>query len=371
LQFSQIATILSESTNIPLDNAMRCLSLLLVLFSLSPALAQDKVKPTPPEGVLPTDDKGRPLNLDFETGDLRDWIVEGEAFKGQPIKGDTVFPRRADNKSQHQGNYWIGGFEKLQDKPQGSLASMPFKVTHPWGSFLVGGGPHVVTCVEIVRKDTSQVIVRASGFEVENLLREVVDLRPHLNKEIFVRLVDRHPGHWGHINFDDFRFHTEKPKFPARPKISPPADPDVLKFAGLPPEKAAQVMTVPEGFEVKLFAGEPDITQPIAFCLDDRARLWVVESRVYPQRKKSPGFLVEPQDGPGDRILIFEDSDGDGKFDKRTVFMEGLNLVSGIEVGFGGVWIGAAPYLLFVPVDDKDRAGTPKVLLDGCGFCRM
>ena len=54
-----------------------------------------------------------------------------------------------------------------------------------------------------------------------------------------------------------------------------------------------------------------------------------------------------------DRILIFEDTDGDGKFDKRTVFAEGLNLVSGLEVGFGGVWVGAAPYLLFIP--DRER----------------
>ena len=72
----------------------------------------------------------------------------------------------------------------------------------------------------------------------------------------------------------------------------------------------------------------------------------------------------------GDRILIFEDTDGDGKFDKRTVFMEGLNLVSGLEVGFGGVWIGAAPYFMFVPMrpgEDKP-AGPPQILLDGFGL---
>ncbi len=72
----------------------------------------------------------------------------------------------------------------------------------------------------------------------------------------------------------------------------------------------------------------------------------------------------------GDRILIFEDTNGDGVFDKRTVFMEGLNLVSGIEVGFGGVWIGAAPYLMYIPIDksgDKP-AGPPKILLDGWAY---
>jgi putative membrane-bound dehydrogenase-like protein len=134
---------------------------------------------------------------------------------------------------------------------------------------------------------------------------------------------------------------------------------DGYKYAGLPPAKAAAVMTVPEGFEVQLFAGEPDVRQPIAFCLDDRGRLWVAEAYSYPIRRSEKDAK--------DRILIFEDSDGDGKFDKRTVFMEGLNLVSGLEVGFGGVWIGAAPYLIFVPVKpgtDKP-AGKPQILLDG------
>src|SRR5262249_7793734 len=159
-------------------------------------------------------------------------------------------------------------------------------------------------------------------------------------KEIFIRLVDKHSGGWGHINFDDFRFHSEKPDVP--PRKPQAATPDVYKYAGLPPEKAAAAMTVPEGFTVTLFAGEPDVGQPIAMCLDDRGRLWVAEAYTYPVRA--------PEGQGKDRILIFEDTDGDGKFDKRTVFMEGLNLVSGLEVGFGGVWIGAAPYLLFVPV---------------------
>src|SRR5215475_5973549 len=89
-----------------------------------------------PDGVLPTGADGKPLNLDFETGTLKDWTAEGEAFKGQPIKGDTVAARRGDMKSQHQGTYWIGGYELSQDKPQGTLTSVSFKVTHPWASFL-------------------------------------------------------------------------------------------------------------------------------------------------------------------------------------------------------------------------------------------
>src|SRR6266851_254269 len=191
----------------------------------------------PPEGIQPVGADGKPLNLDFETGDLRDWTATGDAFKGQPIKGDTVFPRRSDNKSQHQGQYWIGGFEKFGDKPQGTLTAVPFKVTHPWGSFLVGGGPWPETCVEIIRKDNDQLIARVSGLEEENLKRVAVDLRPHMGKEIFIRLVDKHSGHWGHINFDDFRFHSEKPNVPERKAATPLPAPDEYKYAGLPPKK--------------------------------------------------------------------------------------------------------------------------------------
>ncbi len=312
----------------------------------------------PPQGVLPVGADGKPLNLDFETGTLKDWTAAGEAFKDQPIRGDTVVRRRGDMKSGHQGNYWIGGYERHGDPPQGTLTSIPFKVTHPWASFLVGGGPHPTTCVELVRKDTGRVFHRASGAEEENMRRGVVDLRPLRGKEIFIRLVDRHSGHWGHVNFDDFRFHSHKPRYPARKGVTP----DVYRYAGLPPQRAAEVMTVPEAFSVKLFAGEPDVRQPIALCLDDRGRVWVAEAYSYPVRR--------PDREAKDRIVIFEDTDGDGKFDRRTVFMEGLNLISGLEVGFGGVWIGAAPYLMFVPVkpgEDKP-AGPPRVLLDGWGY---
>ncbi len=328
-----------------------------LVFILCPSAAQTPAEP--PEGVLPAGADGIPLNLDFETGTLKDWAAAGDAFAGQPIKGDTVAARRGDMKSQHQGQFWIGGYERNGDAPQGTLTSVPFKVTHPWASFLVGGGPHETTCVELVRKDTGEVFSRSSGTEEENLRRVVADLRPYLGKEIFIRLVDRHSGHWGHVNFDDFRFHSTKPDVPQR---NVPQPPDVYKYAGLPPDKAASAMTVPEAFTVKLFAGEPDVHQPIALCLDDRGRVWVAEAYSYPIRR--------PDKEAKDRIVIFEDTDGDGTFDKRTVFMEGLNLVSGLEVGFGGVWIGAAPYLLFVPMKDgEDKpAGPAKVLLDGWAY---
>jgi putative membrane-bound dehydrogenase-like protein len=316
-------------------------------------------------GVLPVGKDGQPLNLDFETGTLKDWTPTGDAFNDQPVKGDTVHPRRGDMHSGHQGQYWIGTYERKGDKPTGTLTSVPFKVTHPWASFLVGGGPWPETCVELIMVPENEVFYRASGLEEEDMKREVVDLSKFVGKEIQIRLVDKHTGHWGHLNFDDFRFHQAKPDFPPRPKKEPPPPPDHYQHAGLPPQEAAAAMTVPEDFKVTLFAGEPDVMQPIAFALDDRGRLWVAEAFMYPKRYPSKGpLLPEAERKKGDRIVIFEDTDGDGKFDKKTTFIEGLNLVSGLEVGFGGVWVGAAPYLMFIPNKD-DKPGDIQILLDG------
>ncbi len=132
--------------------------------------------------------------------------------------------------------------------------------------------------------------------------------------------------------------------------------------AGLEPLAAAAQFTVPRGFSVDLIAGEPDLHQPVAFCFDQRGRLWIAEAHTYPQRAA---------DGQGkDVIRILEDADGDGRFESKKTFASGLNLVSGLEVGFGGVWIGAAPYLMFIPDEDGDDKpdSEPQILLDGFGY---
>lgn len=123
------------------------------------------------------------------------------------------------------------------------------------------------------------------------------------------------------------------------------------------PQKALEAITVPEGFEVTLFAGEPDVRQPVAMCFDDRGRIWVAESYSYKEWKKTGE----------DRILIFEDTDDDGVHDKRTVFWAKGNHVSGLTVGWGGVWVCSSPNLLFIPDRDGDDVpdGDPEIVLDG------
>ncbi len=118
-------------------------------------------------------------------------------------------------------------------------------------------------------------------------------------------------------------------------------------------------MTVPEGFTVEIVASEPQIMNPVAMCIDEKGRFWVTESFEYPRREPGPGK---------DRIKVLEDTDQDGKVDKVTVFAEGLNIPSGINVGHGGVWVANAPDLLFMQDTDGDlKADKTEVLLTGWG----
>ena len=320
-----------------------------------------------PEGTAPAAN-GRPLNLDFETGTLNDWTASGDAF--ELVKGES----QPGTRIGHAGTYWISSAVGGNAR-KGSLSSVPFAVTHPYASFLVSGGAFASTRVELVSADTNTPVYSISGADQRTLRPAVVDLSAYLGKNIFVRVVDEEAGAptavylrespWAHINFDHFRFHETKPVFvneimPADITTMPPMDP--VANAGLSPLAAARAMSVPKGFSVRLAASEPDVVRPIAFTYDDRGRLWVAEAHTYPVRA--------PEGQGRDRILILEDTNGDGRLDKRKVFIENLNLLSGIEVGFGGVWVGAAPNLLFIPiVEGEDRpAGPPQVMLDGWGY---
>lgn len=323
-------------------------------------IAEGVAAPEVNDGVKATDASGRALNLDFERGSLADWTATGDAFEGQPIKGDTVAARRSDMRSGHFGKYWIGTFEKSGDQGTGTLTSAPFKVTQRFASFWIAGGGVEGSRLELIAAGEEKPFYQIGGRQSEELSRVVVDLERVLNKEIQIRLVDQSNNGWGHINFDHFRMHEKRPAELTPASI--PLVPDDYPHRGLDAKAAAAAMKVPEGFRVTVAAAEPDVKQPIAMALDDRGRTWIAEAYEYPQRAAG--------DKGRDRILIFEDTDGDGSLDSRKVFAEGLNLVSGLEVGFGGVWVGAAPYLMFIPDangDDKPDS-EPQILLDGWGL---
>lgn len=124
------------------------------------------------------------------------------------------------------------------------------------------------------------------------------------------------------------------------------------KHVFLDPEKAIDKMKVADGMEVKLFASEKDfpglLVNPVQMAWDTKGRLWVAVWPTYPHWK--PG---EPMD---DKILILEDTTGDGKADKCTVFADKLHCPTGFELYNGGVLVAQCPDLWFL----KDTRGTGK-----------
>ena len=318
--------------------------------------------------------KGIKLNLDVELGNLMDWEATGDAFAGTFLSSDISALFEKDLKVGGIDQYFISSGGNKNYKKTGTLVSKSFQVKFPYASFWVSGGALLDTRVEIVLTDNQEVIFQSTGQGRSNLQPVVVDLQAYKNRDIFIRIIDKENGisqipyipddKWAHINFDHFQFHSKRPFFENELFqkdiiVLPPLDP-VLN-AGLSGEMAAKAMTLPDGFKIQLAASEPDIVRPISFTFDARGRLWVVEGHTYP--------IPAPEGKGKDRILIFEDSDGNGSLDKRKVFMENLNLVSGIEVGMGGVWLCAAPYLLFIPTDfEKDvPTGEIQKISDGWG----
>lgn len=138
-----------------------------------------------------------------------------------------------------------------------------------------------------------------------------------------------------------------------------PHNQDRLPGPALTPAEALKKMQVPDGFTVELVASEPDIVNPVAMTFDEKGRIWITESLEYPRRSAGPGR---------DRVKVLEDTDGDGKMDKVTIFAEGLNIPSGIAVGHGGVWVANAPDILFYKIGpDGKAAGKPEVIVSGFG----
>ncbi len=129
----------------------------------------------------------------------------------------------------------------------------------------------------------------------------------------------------------------------------------------MPAAEAAAQMKLPEGFKATIFAAEPDVQNPIGMAWDARGRLWIAENYTYAEGAVRYDLKLR------DRILMFEDKDGDGHFDTRTVFNDELQMLTSIEVGEGGVWALALPNLVFIPDRNHDGVadGPAEVVLTG------
>jgi len=128
----------------------------------------------------------------------------------------------------------------------------------------------------------------------------------------------------------------------------------------LSPEESMKLVQIPVGFELQLFASEPMIINPISMTWDERGRLFVIETTDYPNEIR--------KDGGDDKIKILEDTDGDGKADKVTIFAEGLNIPTSITPMNGGMLISMAPDFIFLKdTDGDDVADVREVIMTGWG----
>ncbi|MBK8504905.1 MAG: ThuA domain-containing protein [Saprospiraceae bacterium] len=132
--------------------------------------------------------------------------------------------------------------------------------------------------------------------------------------------------------------------------------------APLDPVSSQKRIQVPPGFSLQLFAAEPDILKPISAAWDHKGRLWLLETEDYPNE-------INIADGEGhDRIKIIEDTDGDGKADKFTIFADHLSVPTSLVFANGGVIVSQAPHFLFLKDNDGDDvADEKKILFSGWG----
>jgi putative membrane-bound dehydrogenase-like protein len=139
-------------------------------------------------------------------------------------------------------------------------------------------------------------------------------------------------------------------------------DPAPKLQAPLSPAESQLLTQIPVGFKMQLFAAEPDVEKPIAMAWDERGRLWILETIDYPN-------TVRDNKGEGlDRIKICEDTDGDGKADKFTIFADHLNIPTSIVFARGGVIISQAPDFIFLKdTDGDDKADIREKIISGWG----
>ncbi len=143
-----------------------------------------------------------------------------------------------------------------------------------------------------------------------------------------------------------------------------PKNTEKSKTEPMAPDEVCRQSKFPPGFQLGVFAAEPDVQNPIAITTDERGRVWVAENYTY--AGAGAGWFDTTL---RDRVIVLADTDGDGRQDQRKVFWDEGRKLTSVEVGFGGVWVLCAPQLLFIPDRDRDDVpdGPPVVMLDGFG----
>lgn len=151
--------------------------------------------------------------------------------------------------------------------------------------------------------------------------------------------------------------------------IAYPAEPQgFARVAPTEPEDAAATFRVRHGFRMELLAAEPLVTDPVAMCYDEDGRAYVIEMRDYPYTDKSTDkpFVERTSDLPIGRVRLLEDRDGDGRFDKSTVFAEELSWPTGVACWQGGIYVAGTPHVWYLKdTDDDGRANVRRRVFSG------
>jgi putative membrane-bound dehydrogenase-like protein len=149
------------------------------------------------------------------------------------------------------------------------------------------------------------------------------------------------------------------PFYPAGERWGAVGDPITKMQAPLDVAESMKHMSVPVGFVPELFASEPQVGKPLAMNWDERGRLWITETYDYPNE-------LQPEGEGRDKIRICEDTDGDGRADKFTIFAERLSIPTSLTFAYGGVIVHQAPDTLFLrDTDGDDVADQKEVLFTG------
>jgi arylsulfatase A len=200
-----------QSRNVLLDHPEVAARMRARLAALRPAAGEAG---TAPEEIYLHPKPVGALHFDFESGDLQGWrVVEGsfEALINDRRNFHHSHGGAAYNK---QGRYFLTTLERKEggkgkDAQTGVVESPVFRITGGRASFLVGGGRHPDTYVALVDAETGKEQLKAQGGNTEIMFRVNWDVSAYRGQKMFLRIVDRHTGSWGHVTFDDFSAEAE------------------------------------------------------------------------------------------------------------------------------------------------------------------
>ncbi|MFT5129094.1 MAG: hypothetical protein ACI8W8_002714, partial [Rhodothermales bacterium] len=344
--------------------------------------------------------KGDVMFADFESGTYEGWSTEGTAFGKTPLLISKTPSYQGDLNAS--GKYCINSHGSApgdevgpKDGATGTLTSAPFKLTHDYIRFLIGGGPHKgLTCMNLIVD--SKVEQSATGPSNNRMGEYSFDVRKSKGKMATLQIVDKVSAGWGNIGVDDIIFTNIAPKAKKRP--APKKRQGKKTHSGRTDAQTAVAQLkgfeVPEGFVVELVASEKDgVINPIDLSFDDAGRLWTNTAKMYPldpDPGASWGQTLKYMDNPklqlakpnfrrvqdmyegktrgDDQLLVIANATSKTP-DKPAVWADGLAIPQSFLPYKNGCFVAHGSDLMFLEDSDNDgKADKRTTVLSGFGY---